>query len=76
MAKLITLEQWLARTFEEPPAMDTARRWCRDGKIQPAPKKIGRSFFLQPDAEHVQNDRPTNRLIDRIRAETSPPKRR
>lgn len=71
MPKRITLSQWLADTFEQPPTMDTARKWCRDGRIRPRPVKIGRSYFLQPDAEYVQHENPGNRLIDRIRAETS-----
>lgn len=33
--------------------MDTLRRWCRTGKIYPAPKKHGRTYFVEETAEYV-----------------------
>jgi hypothetical protein len=51
-AKLVTLETWAANIYgEDAPNMDTLRRWAREGKIFPAPKKQGRAYFLP---EHAQ----------------------
>lgn len=54
--KLITLQVWAGRVFgENGPNKDTLRRWCRDTKIFPAPKKIGRAYYVAPDAQYVDN---------------------
>lgn len=72
MPKLIPLQHWAERTFDPPPHPDTLRRWCRQGRIHPRPKKIGRTYYLHPDAEHVDNAQSQPRLADRILAETAP----
>lgn len=65
-AKLVSIETWLAQTYgDDAPAIDTARRWCREGKIYPKPEKHGRSYFLTPSARYTES--PT--LIDRLRAD-------
>ena len=69
MPKYIPLTEWLALTFGEfAPSIETARRWCRQGKIHPRPQKIGRGYYLHPDAKHVDNSHSATRLVDRIRA--------
>lgn len=67
MSKRISLDTWLEQTYgEDAPGIQTARRWCRDGKIHPAPEKHGRSYFVVPEARYT--DRP-RRLLERIRAD-------
>ncbi|HEX7644879.1 MAG TPA: excisionase [Burkholderiaceae bacterium] len=28
------------------------RRWVHDGRIQPPPKKVGKAWFVSPNAEY------------------------
>jgi len=51
---LLTLEEWAKQTYETPPAMNTLRRWAREGLIQPPPEKHGRSYFVSPTARYVE----------------------
>ena len=54
MSKLITLEAWAEQTYgEHAPSATTLRRWARDARIQPAPEKHGRAYFVRPDARYV-----------------------
>jgi hypothetical protein len=65
--KLTTLEAWgRAKYGEHVPNMDTLRRWAREGKIHPAPKKQGRAYFLPEHAEYVDNYNDTN-FMRRVR---------
>lgn len=55
-AKLITLQVWAAQLLgEHQPNRDTLRRWCRETKIHPAPKKIGRTWYVSRDAQYVDD---------------------
>jgi hypothetical protein len=51
----ITLEEWAQRKLSRPPNKDTLRRWARDLKIYPFPEKIGRTYFVDPNAEYRNN---------------------
>jgi len=52
--KLIPLSVWVDQTFGEyPPAKNTVLRWVKNGLIHPAPKKLGRSYYVSPDAEYM-----------------------
>jgi hypothetical protein len=52
--KLIPVWLWAEQTFGEfAPAKNTLRAWCRNGKILPVPRKVGREFFCSPDARYV-----------------------
>lgn len=54
--KLTTLEDWAkAKYGDHVPTRDTLRRWAREGKIFPAPKKHGRTYFLPAHAQYVEN---------------------
>ena len=67
LPKLITLERWVSLTYGDAVNIDTARRWCRDGRIYPAPEKHGRSYFVAPEARYTDpHASPRPRLIDRI----------
>jgi hypothetical protein len=44
------------------------RRWVRNAQIYPAPQKVGRTYFVRPDAEYIRDwSDPSQRLVDRIR---------
>lgn len=54
--KLTTLEAWARLKYgESAPFIGTLRRWAREGKIYPPPKKHGRSYYVPTDAEYVDN---------------------
>jgi hypothetical protein len=38
--------------YAPPPNLDTLRRWARDLKIFPFPQKVGRTYYVEPDAEY------------------------
>ena len=51
---MITLADWARANYgQKPPHVNTLRRWCRDGKIFPIPRKHGRSYFLEETARYV-----------------------
>jgi hypothetical protein len=64
-AESVTLELWALSKFAPTPHPNTLRAWARDGKIIPQPNKIGRSYFVHPQAQHI-NELFQNRLADRI----------
>jgi hypothetical protein len=54
--KLISLERWgRVKYGDDVPFIGTLRRWVREGKIYPPPKKHGRSYFLSENAEYVND---------------------
>lgn len=79
--KLVTLEAWAATQFgDAAPHLNTLRRWARGKRIEPAPVKHGRTYFVAPHAVYVHaapagNDDSTSlplgsrrvRLVDRIK---------
>lgn len=62
--KRIRLTAWALRRFDPPPAERTLRLWVKSGRILPAPVKIGRAYYVDPDAVHIAEAR--SRLIDRL----------
>lgn len=63
----VILEKWLALNFDPPPAVRTARLWIGQGKIYPPPIKIGRAYYVEQDAEYVDDAYTRRRrLVDRI----------
>jgi predicted site-specific integrase-resolvase len=55
----LTLEKWAERLLNPVPAKKTLRRWAREGKIVPVPKKSGRAYYVQEDAEYRNWNEPT-----------------
>lgn len=73
MARWIPLTQWLAEQYgDAAPSLNTARRWCREGLIQPQPQKHGRCYFVEPAATYMAQPEPepvpSGTLTDRIKA--------
>ncbi|KVR46376.1 hypothetical protein WM11_31450 [Burkholderia ubonensis] len=51
--KLIPLHVWAEQMFGDyAPHRHTLRNWIKNGKIHPVPIKVGRSYFVSPDAEY------------------------
>ncbi|WP_423368469.1 excisionase [Burkholderia sp. LMG 32019] len=62
----IRLSDWLARVFNPVPAMRTASRWIKDGKIHPPPTRVGNAYYVEQNAVYQDNarTRPRSRSID------------
>jgi hypothetical protein len=70
MARKITLTAWASQEFDPPPAERTLRLWVKQGRILPAPIKVGRTYYVVPDAKHeaeVNTATTLPRLINRLR---------
>ncbi|MBU0901918.1 excisionase [Pseudomonas sp. GWSMS-1] len=70
---LATLEEWAAENFKTPPSTNTLRKWAREGSIQPAPVKHGRSYYVEIDARYHEPPKPQpiprgSSLLNRIEA--------
>jgi hypothetical protein len=51
--KLVCLTDWAKITFgEKIPHVNTLRRWVNDGRISPRPQKIGKAWYVKPNAEY------------------------
>ena len=60
---LILLDTWGAQRFPDgTPHVQTLRKWAREGKIHPAPKKCGRAYYVTPDAEYLNDEQLVERL--------------
>jgi hypothetical protein len=65
--KAVLLTEWAEAYFSLPPSLWTLRRMAREGLIYPAPVKVGKSYYVTPDAVLAElSPRPT--LVDRLRA--------
>ena len=55
MARLIPVSEWAVEVFGEKhrPHANTLLRWVHDGRIRPHPKKVGRTYFVEPSAEYI-----------------------
>ncbi|MDR5726732.1 MAG: excisionase [Terriglobia bacterium] len=54
--RLTTLETWAKRVYgDSAPSIHTLRRWARDAKIFPVPKKHGRTYFVEETAEYISD---------------------
>lgn len=54
--KRITLPAWAAQHWDPAPSQRTLERWTRDGRILPAPQKVGRAYYVLPTARYVDRD--------------------
>jgi hypothetical protein len=51
--RYVTLPEWAAAMFSKVPHQNTLLKWVHEGRIQPAPKKVGRAWQVKPTAEYV-----------------------
>lgn len=65
--KAVLLETWGRAHFDPPPSLYTLRSMARMGKIQPAPVKVGKAYYVEPDARVVDPNRRLT-LVERLRA--------
>ncbi|TCG04624.1 hypothetical protein BZM27_39655 [Paraburkholderia steynii] len=63
--KLIPLEVWAKEMFGEyAPHRNTLHNWRRNARIYPLPIKVGRMYFVSPDAQYIDpNTEKIRRMI-------------
>lgn len=52
-APKIPLPIWAAKHWSPPPTARTLATWASNGRIRPAPQKIGRTYYVDPDAKYI-----------------------
>lgn len=62
----IPLCDWASKHYSPPPSNWTLRRWAREGRIYPAPEKVGKSYYVEEDAQLLTEQQPS--LVSRLRA--------
>lgn len=63
-SRRIRLTAWAEQRFDPAPAERTLRLWVAQGRILPAPIKIGRAYYVDPAAEHIAEAE--RRLVDAV----------
>jgi hypothetical protein len=53
MKQKITLEAWAVARYNPPPSIRTLRLWARELRIYPTPQKVGRTYYVDPDARYT-----------------------
>lgn len=54
--RLVPIAAWARIVFgEHAPHANTLLRWVREGRIQPQPRKVGRKWFVKPDAGYISD---------------------
>lgn len=49
---MISMSKW-AQRFDPTPHANTLRNWARNGQIVPPPVKIGRAYYVNEKARHI-----------------------
>ena len=63
--KLILLEAWGELHLDPKPSLWTLRAMARTGKIQPQPVKVGKHYYVDPEARVVDPNRQQT-LVERL----------
>jgi hypothetical protein len=65
----IPLTEWAKTRYNPPPSLFTLRRWARESEIFPPPEKVGKSYYVDENAERVGTMPPgAMSLVDRLKA--------
>lgn len=70
MTQKIDIREWAAARYSAPPSDWVLGKWRRNGEIYPPPEKVGRRWFVRPDAvRQTGNDEVDfgGSLVDRLR---------
>lgn len=53
--RLTTLEEWAKKVYgDKAPTPATLRRWAREARIVPLPRKHGRTYFVYENAVYQE----------------------
>jgi hypothetical protein len=56
MAAKIPITDWAAKRWNPPPNRIQLCRWARLQRIDPPPQKVGREYYVEPDAKLVDRN--------------------
>lgn len=63
----ITIEAWAALQYHPAPTASVLGRWRRDSQIHPPPERVGRVWYVEPDAQRVVFDVQRPSLVHRLK---------
>jgi hypothetical protein len=63
--KLVLLEAWAERYFDPPPSLWTLRTMARTGRFRPEAVKVGKAYYVDPDAVVIDPNR-RQTLVERM----------
>lgn len=52
----ITLRTWASRKWDPPPCPRTLQRWVKNANIDPPAEKVGREYYVDPDAKYIDKN--------------------
>lgn len=64
----ITVAEWAARNYSQPPSHWVLGKWRREGQIYPAPERVGREWFVEENARRLTVGSTAQPLATRIAA--------
>jgi predicted site-specific integrase-resolvase len=64
----ITVEEWAAKNYSQPPSSWVLGKWRRLGQIYPPPERVGRNWFVEEDARRLVGDESMPSLSSRLAA--------
>ena len=64
MSKKILLSAWAALHYDPPPSVWVLRQWVRSCQIFPAPEKVGKAYYVEPDAQRITDATPRGAMAD------------
>lgn len=71
MSKKIPLADWAALHYDPPPSLWTLRQWVKAAQIVPAPEKVGKGYYVAPDAKRITDATPRGAMA-KFLEETEP----
>lgn len=63
----ITLAEWAAQHYSPAPTSWVTGNWRRANQIHPPPERVGRVWYVEPDAQRVTFDAPRPSLVARLK---------
>lgn len=62
----ITITAWAAQHYSPAPTPWVLGEWRRANQIHPPPEKVGRRWYVEPDAQRITHDVPRPSLVRRL----------
>jgi hypothetical protein len=67
MQQKITLQAWADLHYSPAPTSFVLGNWRRANQIHPPPERVGRAWYVEPDAQRVTFDVPRPSLVTRLK---------
>jgi hypothetical protein len=68
-ARKISVTEWAARAYADPPSQAVLGKWRRQEQIHPPPERVGREWYVQANAIRIVDGVPFGyvSLVDRLK---------